>query len=95
MRKFNANYVFLFYDVGEKRVNKVFKICKKYLYPYQNSVFRGPITPSQLLILRAELSKKIDNEHDFISIITFKNQLDFNEEIIGSKKENNSEDLFL
>ena len=32
------NYVFVFYDVGEKRVNKVFKICKKYLSHFQKSV---------------------------------------------------------
>ncbi len=37
----NYNYAFLFYDVGEKRVQKVFKICKKYLSHYQKSVFRG------------------------------------------------------
>lgn len=24
----NYNYAFLFYDVGEKRVQKVFKVCK-------------------------------------------------------------------
>lgn len=28
-REKNYNYAFLFYDVGEKRVQKVFKICKK------------------------------------------------------------------
>lgn len=30
-KQINYNYVFLFYDVEEKRVNKVFKKCKKYL----------------------------------------------------------------
>ena len=30
-KQLNYNYAFLFYDVGEKRVQKVFKICKKYL----------------------------------------------------------------
>ena len=28
-KQINYNYVFLFYDVDEKRVNKVFKKCKK------------------------------------------------------------------
>ncbi|HFK1483072.1 CRISPR-associated endonuclease Cas2 [Bacillus cereus] len=37
----NANYAFVFYDVNEKRVTKVFKICKKYLNHYQKSTFRG------------------------------------------------------
>ena len=48
-KKINYNYAFLFYDVNEKRVQKVFKICKKYLSHFQNSVFRGEITPSKLM----------------------------------------------
>ena len=40
-KQLNYNYAFLFYDVGEKRVQKVFKICKKYLSHFQKSVFRG------------------------------------------------------
>ena len=37
-KQLNYNYAFLFYDVGEKRVQKVFKICKKYLSHFQNRV---------------------------------------------------------
>ncbi|WP_371410443.1 CRISPR-associated endonuclease Cas2 [Fusobacterium sp.] len=48
---------FLFYDVNEQRVNKVFKVCKKYLSHYQRSVFKGQITPSSLLRLTNELKK--------------------------------------
>ncbi|MEG2717526.1 MAG: CRISPR-associated endonuclease Cas2, partial [Eubacterium sp.] len=52
MRKnLNYNYAFVFYDINEKRVGKVFKICKKYLIHYQKSVFRGEITPSKLIAL--------------------------------------------
>ena len=43
---FNYNYAFLFYDANEKRVQKIFKVYKKYLSHYQYSVFRGSITPS-------------------------------------------------
>ena len=32
MRKISYNYAFVFYDVNEKRVQKVFKICKKYAF---------------------------------------------------------------
>lgn len=28
MKKISYNYAFVFYDVNEKRVQKVFKICK-------------------------------------------------------------------
>ncbi|WP_288875936.1 CRISPR-associated endonuclease Cas2 [uncultured Fusobacterium sp.] len=47
----------MFYDVNEQRVNKVFKVCKKYLSHYQRSVFKGQITPSSLLRLTDELKK--------------------------------------
>ncbi|MFR6330931.1 MAG: CRISPR-associated endonuclease Cas2 [Eisenbergiella sp.] len=48
-KQLTYNYAFVFYDVNEKRVQKVFKNCKKYLSHFQFSVFRGEITPSCLL----------------------------------------------
>ena len=48
-KNINYNYVFLFYDVKEKRVNKVFKKCKKYLNHWQKSVFRGALTNSEII----------------------------------------------
>ena len=65
-KKINYNYAFLFYDVNEKRVQKVFKICKKYLSHFQNSVFSGEITPSKLMKLKLELQKIIVDEEDFV-----------------------------
>ena len=40
MKGKNYNYIFLFYDINEKRVNKVFKICKKYLSHHQKMCIR-------------------------------------------------------
>lgn len=54
-KKINYNYAFVFYDVNEKRVQKVFKVCKKYLSHFQFSVFRGDITPSKLIELENAL----------------------------------------
>ena len=54
MKKYNYNYAIVFYDIKEKRVQKVFKICKKYLSHYQYSVFRGDITPSKLISLKRD-----------------------------------------
>lgn len=88
-KNYNYNYVFLFYDVGEKRVNKVFKVCKKYLLHYQKSVFRGDITPSNLIKLRNELKKIIDKEEDFISIIKLLTDKYFAEETIGTSWKDN------
>lgn len=82
----NYNYVFLFYDVGEKRVNKVFKICKKYLNHHQNSVFRGEISPSKIIALKREIKRIIKKEEDFVTIIKMYNKESFEEETIGKYK---------
>lgn len=79
----NYNYVILVYDIGEKRVGKVFKTCKKYLVPFQKSVFRGEITPANLIKLRSELKKIIDKELDFIALFKMTGDYVFDEEVIG------------
>ncbi len=80
--------MFLFYDVNEKRVQKVFKICKKYLSHFQKSVFRGEITPSNMIALRNDLKRVIDKEEDFVCMIKMMNETVFGEEILGNKREN-------
>ena len=93
-KDYKFNYVFLMYDIadeeseaGKRRVNKVFKICKKYLQHHQKSVFRGEITPSRLIKLQKELKDVIDENLDFISIIKLKNKESFLEDTIGKKDE--------
>ncbi|WP_042274358.1 CRISPR-associated endonuclease Cas2 [[Clostridium] dakarense] len=93
-KKINYNYAFVFYDIGEKRVNKVFKVCKKYLTHFQKSVFRGEVTPSKLLSLKNDLEKVIDKGEDFVCIIKLMNGNVFGEEIIG-KSEDNGESLII
>ncbi|MEG0680130.1 MAG: CRISPR-associated endonuclease Cas2 [Eubacterium sp.] len=94
MRKnLNYNYAFVFYDINEKRVGKVFKICKKYLIHYQKSVFRGEITPSKLIALKKELKSTIVVDEDFVCIVKLLNGDVFGEEIMGN--ENSAEQLFL
>lgn len=94
-KKINYNYAFLFYDVNEKRVQKVFKICKKYLSHFQNLVFRGEITPSKLMKLKLELQKIIVDEEDFVCIIKLMNDNVFGEDILGKKDIENGESLIL
>jgi len=101
MKNYNYNYAFVFYDisdqeseVGENRVVKVFKICKKYFNHHQKSIFRGNITPSKLIKFKEELNKIIDKELDFISIIKVQNKYVFEEEILGTN-EKDTESLFL
>ena len=93
--KINYNYAFVFYDVNEKRVQKVFKVCKKYLSHYQNSVFRGEISPSKLIHLKKDLLAVIHEEEDFVSIIKLMNDNVFGEEVLGKKDKETGESLFL
>lgn len=53
-------YVILVYDIGEKRVGKMLRLCRKYLNWIQNSVFEGEISEVRLkeLILKAVNNNK-------------------------------------
>lgn len=93
-KNINYNYVFLFYDVEVKRVNKVFKKCKKYLNHWQKSVFRGSLTNSEILELENELKKIVNPERDFISIVKIVDFKMIGETTIGTI-EKNTEDIFL
>lgn len=90
----NCNYAFVFYDIEEKRVQNVFKICKKYLTHYQYSVFRGEISPSQVIKLEKELKKVINPKVDFVSFILLQGQYVFEEKIIGTQQKD-TENMFL
>lgn len=94
-KNINYNYAFVFYDVNEKRVQKVFKVCKKYLSHFQKSVFRGEITPSRLISMRNDLSGIVDKGEDFICIIKLMNGNVFGEEILGIRCGETGEDLII
>lgn len=91
----NYNYAFVFYDVNEKRVQKVFKVCKKYLSHFQKSVFRGEMSPSKLIKFKTDLNKVIDKNEDFICIIKLMNDNVFGEEVIGVTSGATGEDLII
>ncbi|MEA4964050.1 CRISPR-associated endonuclease Cas2 [Lutispora sp.] len=79
-------FIILVYDIGEKRVSKILKTCRKYLYWVQNSVFEGEITPANLVKLKTELSKKINVEEDSVIIYSFRTTKYSAVEIMGVKK---------
>lgn len=81
------------YDIGEKRVAKVLKTCRKYLYWVQNSVFEGEISEANLTKLKIELGRIIDYEQDSVIIYSFRTTKYSNVEIMGIKK--GGEDNFL
>jgi len=86
-------FVILVYDVGQKRVGKVLKTSRKYLYWVQNSVLEGEINESSFKQLKIELKKIIDEEYDSVMFYTFRTTKYSARETIGVKK--GGEDNFL
>jgi CRISPR-associated protein Cas2 len=79
-------YVILVYDINEKRVQKVLKICRKFLHWVQNSVFEGEITEAKLFKLKQQLNHVIDPEEDSVVIYTFLTEKYSRREILGKSK---------
>ena len=101
MKNYNYNYAFVFYDIADKeseagknRGTKVFKLCKKYFKHHQKSIFKGNITPSNLIKFREEIKKVIDKDLDFVSILKLQNKHVFEEEVLGTD-DKQSESIFL
>ena len=76
-------FVILVYDVGEKRVAKVLKTARKYLYWVQNSVLEGEISEANLRQLKYELRKLSDENVDSFIFYSFRTTKYYNREIIG------------
>lgn len=79
-------FIILVYDVGEKRVAKVLKKCRQYLYWVQNSVFEGEITPAKLKMLKEELKRIIDKTEDSVIIYNLRTTRYTSREVIGLDK---------
>lgn len=86
-------YVILVYDMGQKRVGKMLKLCRRYLNWIQNSVFEGEMTEVQLKELLHEARRIMKEDED--SLILFKNrdQRWLEKEIVGQERQ--STDNFL
>ena len=86
-------YVILVYDFGEKRVNKMLKLCRKYLNWIQNSVFEGEISEARLKELLMQSDKFMKKDEDSITAFNTLSQISMEKRIIG--KERSSVDVFL
>ena len=80
-------FVILTYDVNQKRVSKVMRTCRKYLFHVQNSVFEGTITEAKLNRLKVELENKIDKTVDRICVYEFDSTRYSRREQIGATEE--------
>ncbi|RDC62303.1 CRISPR-associated endonuclease Cas2 [Adhaeribacter pallidiroseus] len=65
-------YVVVVYDIGELRVARMLKLCRKYLNWIQNSVFEGEITEVKLKEMLSKAREIMDLDYD--SIIIFKSR---------------------
>ena len=78
--------VILVYDVGEKRVQRVHKLLKRYLNWVQNSVFEGELTDGKFEAMKIDLEERLEPKED--SVIIYKlGSLKYTErEIVGVEK---------
>ncbi|SEP04969.1 CRISPR-associated endonuclease Cas2 [Propionispora vibrioides] len=79
-------FVILMYDMGEKRVAKALKRCRKYLNWVQNSVFEGEISETNLAKLKMELEKILVDDEDSVIIYTLRTTHYSKREIMGLRK---------
>ena len=86
-------YVILVYDMGEKRVGKMLKLCRRYLNWIQNSVFEGEITHVKLLEFKENAKKIMNKETDSVIIFKTRQERWLDKEVLGHEK--NGLDHFL
>ncbi len=79
--------------MGEKRVGKMLKLCRRYLNWIQNSVFEGEITEVKLKELQGAARRVMKEDEDSIIIFKSRDQKWLDKEIIG--QERSSIDNFL
>jgi len=81
-------YIILVYDISDKRVGKMLKLCRRYLNWIQNSVFEGEITEVKLKELMIKAKAIMNLQKD--SLIVFKSREEkwLEKEIVGVEKNN-------
>ena len=79
-------YVILVYDMGERRVGKMLKHCRKYLNWIQNSVFEGEITEVKLKEMVLDAKKIMNEEEDSLIIFKSRNERWLDKEVIGQER---------
>jgi len=79
-------YVILIYDVAEKRVGKMLKLCRQYLCWIQNTVFEGELSEVKLRELQHKIRSLIEKKED--SVIIFSNKMSYHmsKDILGREK---------
>jgi CRISPR-associated protein Cas2 len=79
-------YVILVYDMGEKRVAKMLKHCRKYLNWIQNSVFEGEITDVKLKEMLLEARRIMIEKEDSLIIFKSRDERWLDKQVIGQER---------
>lgn len=78
-------YVILVYDIGQKRVGKMLKLCRRYLNWIQNSVFEGEISEVKLKELITKAETIMDKETDSVIIFKTRQEKWLEKQIVGKE----------
>ena len=79
-------FVLMFYDVGEKRVNKVLKVARRYLTWIQNSVLEGDLSPATFESLKVDVKKIIDLQYDSVLFYAWRTERYMSREVLGIER---------
>lgn len=79
-------YIILVYDIEEKRVTKMLKLCRQYLNWIQNSVFEGELTEVKLKELLQRAKDIMNRERDSIIVFTSRQEKWLEKQVIGREK---------
>lgn len=78
-------YVILVYDMNQKRVGKMLKLCRRYLSWIQNSVFEGAITEVKLKELKHQ-AEALMEEGDSLILFKSRDEKWLDKEVIGEER---------
>lgn len=78
---------------GLERRNKIYKLCKKYGYHVQNSVFELDVDYSQLIRIEHEVNSIINHDLDSVRVYLLgKKRVDTNVHCLGKRELCESDD---
>lgn len=65
-------WIIIVYDVSEKKVNRMRRICEPYVRRVQKSVFEGQVSVAGFKILTNTIKNFINENEDSVRIYTFR-----------------------
>ncbi len=79
-------YVILVYDMKQQRVNRMLKLCRRYLHWIQNSVFEGEISEVKLTELLTKARALMDEDEDSLILFKSRTQQWLEKQVVGRER---------